>query len=63
MRLYVAMAYMAMGNNDLAKTIINENFKMDDIKEGELSISAIWQDLYGDLKSLPKNLNFRMHDK
>lgn len=63
MRLYVAMAYMAMGNNDLAKTIINENFKMDDIKEGELSISAIWQDLYGDLNSLPKNLNFRMHDK
>ena len=31
---------------DQALTIVNADFEMADIKEGELSISALWFDLY-----------------
>ena len=62
LRLYAAIAYMDCGNLDEAKQMLNESFAMTDIKEGELSISAVWAKLYGDEKPLPKNLNFRMHE-
>lgn len=62
LRLYAAIAHMDCGNPDAAKQLLNESFAMTDIKEGELSISAVWAKLYGDEKPLPKNLNFRMHE-
>ena len=30
-----------------AKTIVNPDFKMDDIKEGDISIADLWYELYG----------------
>ena len=48
-------------NTDKAKEFINEDFELHDIKEGELSVSALWQSIYGDEKPLPEKLDFRMH--
>lgn len=59
---YSAMAHLRLGDIESAKGIINENFYMSDIKEGELSVSAIWKELYGDLSVLPARLDFRMHE-
>lgn len=63
MRLYTAIAHMHLGDTVAAKSIVNENFTMSDLKEGELSISAIWAELYGNAMPLPDHLNFRMHEK
>ena len=62
LRLYTAVALMETGKTAEAKEIVNDSFVMSDIKEGELSISAIWAKLYGDLSSLPAHLDFRMHE-
>ena len=35
---------------------------MPDVKEGELSVSAVWKDVYGDEKPLPDHLNFKMFE-
>lgn len=59
---YTAMAYMNIGDKESAKLIVNEDFIMSDIKEGELSISAVWAQIYGDEKPLPNHLNFRMYE-
>lgn len=63
LQLYTVIAYMNCGDTEKAKEILNESFTMTDIKEGELSISSIWTQLYGEETKLPKHLNFRMHDK
>ena len=62
-RLYLAIAYMRCGKTDEAKAIMNENFEMPDIKEGELSVSAIWKELYGEDCKLPDRLNFKMTER
>ena len=62
LRLYTAIAYINIGEKEKAKLIVNENFIMSDIKEGELSISAVWSNLYGNEKPLPDHLNFRMYE-
>lgn len=62
LRLYTAVARMKSGDPEGAREIVNESFTMSDIKEGELSISAIWAELYGDLSTLPAHLDFRMHE-
>lgn len=62
LQLYTAVAWINCGDTTKAKAILNESFAMADIKEGELSISAVWAQLYGDEKPLPKHLNFRMHE-
>ena len=62
LRLYTAVALMQIGRTDDAKGIVNESFFMSDIKEGELSVTAIWAQLYGDLSRLPARLDFRMHE-
>ena len=62
LRLYTAVALMQLGRIDEAKQIVNNSFTMSDIKEGELSVSAIWAELYGDLSTLPAHLDFRMHE-
>ena len=63
LRLYTTIAHMSCGNTARAKEILNPSFTMTDIKEGELSISSIWAQLYGEETKLPKHLNFRMYDK
>lgn len=61
--LYTAIAHMDRGDFAAAKAILNEDFAMTDIKEGELSLTAVWARLYGEEKKLPRHLNFRMHEK
>ena len=61
--LYTAIAHMDQGDFAAAKAILNEDFAMTDIKEGELSLTAVWAQLYGEEKKLPRHLNFRMHEK
>ena len=63
LRLYLAIAYMRTSKIAEAKSILNESFTMSNIKEGELAISAVWEELYGEEKPLPKNLNFKMNEK
>lgn len=62
MKLYAAIAHIDLGETGQAKFLLNETFTMSDIKEGELSLSAVWAKLYGDEKPLPAHLNFRMHE-
>lgn len=45
-RLYRAIALLHLDRLEEATEIINENFVMPDIKEGELSVSYIWFELY-----------------
>jgi len=79
LRLYKTSALMKLERIEEAVEILNESFTMDDIKEGELSISGIWFELYRKLYKkemgiddpvkadekypLPKRLDFRMHKK
>lgn len=68
-KLHLAVAYISKGKLFEAAEIINEGFEMADIKEGELSVSSIWAELYSkiygedweSIKPLPKKLDFRMH--
>lgn len=46
LRLYKAISHMGLNQIDEACEIINENFEMCDIQEGEVSISHIWRQLY-----------------
>ena len=61
-RLYCAVAHLNLGNKEKAAEYINEEFELHDIKEGELSVSALWKEIYGDRKPLPQSLDFRMHE-
>ncbi len=67
-----ARALMALGRYEEAEGTVNENFEMPDIKEGELSISALWFELKAKQNGisveeakkrfiLPYSLDFRMH--
>lgn len=76
LRLYCAIALMHLDRYEEAAGIINESFIMSDIKEGELSVSHLWFELYDKLYALrtgkddpqaaraayplPKALDFRM---
>ncbi len=46
LRYYKAVAFINLSRLKEAAEIINENFVMSDIKEGELSVSQIWFELY-----------------
>ena len=46
LRLYLAVAFLNLLMLDEAKEIVNEDFVMSDIKEGELSISHLWFQIY-----------------
>ena len=76
LRLYRAIALMRLKRFEEAAEIINEDFEMVDIKEGELSVSHLWFELYEEIYALrtgkrdaeaareayplPKKLDFRM---
>ena len=46
LRLFRAIALLNLSRLDEAAEIINEDFVMSDIKEGELSVSHYWFELY-----------------
>ncbi|HEY8443378.1 MAG TPA: DUF5107 domain-containing protein [Clostridia bacterium] len=56
-RYYKALCLSRLGKNKEASEIINENFVMEDIREGELSLTELWYDIYGALllnQNLPR---------
>jgi tetratricopeptide (TPR) repeat protein len=63
LKLYTAIALVNLGRIEDAKKYVNEDFEMPDVKEGELSVSAVWKSIYGDSLPLPDHLNFRMYER
>lgn len=55
-RLFLAIALMNSGDLDAAAKIVNNDFRMNDVREGELSISEVWFELYGKIVSRDYNL-------
>ncbi|HHX36925.1 MAG TPA: DUF5107 domain-containing protein, partial [Clostridiaceae bacterium] len=49
LRLFKAIALMRLNQYDKASEIINPAFEMCDIKEGEVSISRVWYELYAEI--------------
>jgi len=45
-RLLCARVYLALGDTEEAMRILTPDFTMPDIKEGELSVSALWVQMY-----------------
>ena len=45
-KLLMAKSLIALGRLDEAQKIVNEDFEMPDVKEGELSTSALWFEMY-----------------
>lgn len=46
LRVYLAFALFHVGELNAAKKILNPNFVLNDVKEGELSLSKLWLDLH-----------------
>ncbi len=46
LKLYKAIAHIRLDELDEAVKIINKDFVLPDIEEGELSVSYVWEDLY-----------------
>ncbi len=46
LRFYCAKAYMALEQYEKAAEILNKDFVMPDIKEGDTAITDVWQELY-----------------
>lgn len=46
-RLFLAISLMHLGALNEATKIVNNDFFMNDVREGELSISHVWFELYG----------------
>ncbi len=57
-RLYKAVALINMGKLNEATEIINSDFIMSDIKEGELSVSQLWFELYRRLYAEEKGIEY-----
>lgn len=52
-----------MGEKRRAREYVREDLIVPDIREGEISISDLWEEVYADEKPLPYALNFRMHGR
>ena len=48
-RMLLGACYSKLGETDKAASIINASLPVDDIKEGEYSLSAIWTEIYGQI--------------
>ena len=46
MQLLCAVALISLGEYDRARSYVHPEFKMDDMREGEISLSHVWEDLY-----------------
>lgn len=49
LKFYKAYCLNKLGRNVEASKIINYDFTMTDLKEGEVSVSELWYDIYGEL--------------
>ena len=63
LKLYYALAKLNLSRFDEAKKIINEDFVMSDIKEGELSVSHIWFELYRRIYAKENGITYDGNDK
>ncbi len=61
-RLLYAVALLNLGKYTAAAEIINPDFVMDDIKEGELSVSHIWFQLYRRLYAEEESIAYDEND-
>jgi len=64
---YKALSLLRLDRVQEAADIVTPDFVMCDIKEGEISISHLWYEIYEKLTGekkypLPYNLDFRMHE-
>jgi tetratricopeptide (TPR) repeat protein len=62
-RLYRAVALINLGRLKDASKIINPDFTMSDIKEGELSVSQLWFELYRRLYAEENGIVYDRNDK
>jgi len=62
-RLYRAVALINLGRLKEATEIINADFVMSDIKEGELSVSQLWFELYRRLYAEEKGIDYNPDDE
>lgn len=46
LKVYVALAKLHLGEPEAAAQIINPNFILSDVKEGELSLSVLWKEIH-----------------
>ena len=58
-----ALAYIGLGMRSQAEKLVNGDLVIEDLREGDLSIEKIWDELYGEGYPLPKALDFRMNIK
>ena len=66
---YKAKALADAGLYQAAAEILTEDFVLPDNREGELSVTQLWLDIYAGLEGgeaerkhpLPQSLDFRMH--
>ena len=63
LRLYKAIALINLDRLEEASEIINGNFVLNDIKEGELSVSHYWFRLYRGLYAKEIGVNYDPADK
>lgn len=63
LRLYKAIALMNLSKYKEASSIINESFVMSDIKEGELSVSHLWFELYRNIYAEENGLVYDKENK
>ena len=56
LQFYQARAYLALGEYEKAAQIIQPSFVLPDVKEGEISISKIWFELYDQIVKLETGL-------
>ena len=62
LRLYKAIALINLDRLEEAAEIINKDFVLSDIKEGELSVSYYWFRLYRGLYAKEKGLKYDEQD-
>ena len=61
MQMYMGLCLARMGEKRRAREYVREDLVIPDMREGEISISDLWEEVYADEKPLPYALNFRMH--
>lgn len=60
LRFYEAAALCHLGQKQEARAILDANFEMPDIREGEISLADLWEQATDSAIPLPKNLDFRL---
>ena len=58
LQVYLALAYLHVGEYEKTMEIITSDFVLNDIKEGELSMSKIWTDMHIAMLQEKEGLSF-----